>query len=521
MTVAVDRRETSAFRRLLAGTVAILVLSGWAAAESRAADTIYVSNDAGDIRSAPLDGGGPLTTLYTGLGPVSSLKLNPADDALAWVQFSSGIRTAPIAGGGSPTTVQADPSASGVVVDPAADRLYWTNGNNEVRTGPLSGGAASTLYTDSLQLRQLTIDRDAGRVYWVSANTNQIFGAPLDGSGPIVTLYGGSPTVNGPYGIALDVEDQMLYWTNAVGGTVMRAPASGTAGGGVPEVLFSGQSGPRGIAVDPDAGKVYWVNFGSGEVSTGPMDGGSATPLYTGQTSLQGVTVLRAPASAAPPPVTGTGAIGQQLTCDHGIWESKGVSTFTYNAPSDFSYQWRKDGSDIAGATDATYTPEAGGSYTCRVSASNAAGETMATSPVVDVPDPTPPPLGPQQCRSVGVTASKYKPGRSGGSSGRRVEGVRARITVIEPASLEVAATLLFKLDGKLRSADLGTRTVKDGGRRNLRLPLPRKLRRQLTRGTRVTVRLDITGRPDATPDCTDPASSTHTVHTKIARVRP
>jgi hypothetical protein len=81
-----------------------------------------------------------------------------------------------------------------------------------------------------------------------------------------------------------------------------------------------------------------------------------------------------APSNTVLPAVTGTLAVGQQLTCDNGSWDG---------SPTSFTRQWKRDGSAISGATAGTYTVvsgDAGHTITCTVTATNVAGSTAATS---------------------------------------------------------------------------------------------------------------------------------------------
>jgi surface protein len=58
--------------------------------------------------------------------------------------------------------------------------------------------------------------------------------------------------------------------------------------------------------------------------------------------------VLGAPFSLTAPVLSGTETVGQTLSVTDGTWQ--GVATIT------FAYQWRRDGSNISGATSSTYT---------------------------------------------------------------------------------------------------------------------------------------------------------------------
>jgi hypothetical protein len=92
-----------------------------------------------------------------------------------------------------------------------------------------------------------------------------------------------------------------------------------------------------------------------------------------------------APQNLEPPQVAGSPAVGQQLICLRGRWSA---------APKPaFAYQWLRDGTSIASATQATYTvtsEDRGKSIACTVTAQNSAGTVEATSPGVKVPGNAP-----------------------------------------------------------------------------------------------------------------------------------
>jgi hypothetical protein len=76
------------------------------------------------------------------------------------------------------------------------------------------------------------------------------------------------------------------------------------------------------------------------------------------------------PTNTTPPTVTGTGKVGQTLSCSEGIW-SGSPANFTYE------YTWLRGTQTINGATSSTYTTgssDAGKTIKCSVTATNTSG---------------------------------------------------------------------------------------------------------------------------------------------------
>jgi len=84
------------------------------------------------------------------------------------------------------------------------------------------------------------------------------------------------------------------------------------------------------------------------------------------------------PVNTVAPALSGTAQEGQTLTCSTGTWT--GTPTITY------SYQWKRNGSNIGSATNSTYTlvtADVGQSILCTVTATNGAGSVNADSNTV------------------------------------------------------------------------------------------------------------------------------------------
>jgi hypothetical protein len=82
---------------------------------------------------------------------------------------------------------------------------------------------------------------------------------------------------------------------------------------------------------------------------------------------------LKLPVNSVLPAITGTTTVGQTLTCSTGTWTK---------SPT-FTFQWRRGGNALAGATASTYVlvaGDAGALMSCTVKATNAGVSAVATS---------------------------------------------------------------------------------------------------------------------------------------------
>lgn len=87
-----------------------------------------------------------------------------------------------------------------------------------------------------------------------------------------------------------------------------------------------------------------------------------------------------APSNSSPPAITGPATVGSTLNCSTGTW----------SFASSYSYQWKRGGTNIPGATTASHlvvTADKTFALTCTVTATNTKGSTPATSaPTAAVP---------------------------------------------------------------------------------------------------------------------------------------
>jgi hypothetical protein len=127
---------------------------------------------------------------------------------------------------------------------------------------------------------------------------------------------------------------------------------------------------------DPNAfGAVLALNAGPGVVyAGGGFDGVGSGP------AAHFAAFIEAPASTAPPSISGTPQVGEILSCDPGTWSGA--------TPQTYSYEWLRDNTPIGGETSSDYQvrqADIGHAIKCRVTAENLGGQSSATSDPVTV----------------------------------------------------------------------------------------------------------------------------------------
>jgi Bacterial Ig-like domain (group 3) len=107
---------------------------------------------------------------------------------------------------------------------------------------------------------------------------------------------------------------------------------------------------------------------------------------------------------------------------------------------------------------------------------------------------------GPEACAEVRARAAPYTPTTH--VEGRLVPGLRVRLSVGSPTELQVRARVIYRRAGKTHSADLGRYRLRVGAWRNLRLPLPKRLRSVIPRGRKATLLLGVDSNPEGSQKC-------------------
>ena len=119
--------------------------------------------------------------------------------------------------------------------------------------------------------------------------------------------------------------------------------------------------------------------FGDGAINNDIGWGDSQLKSWSGETDIDGGTGI--PVNTVAPVISGATTLGSVLSTTNGTWTAKPAATFTY--------QWKRNGSNIIGATNSTYTlvnEDGATNITCQVTATNDFGSASATSNTLAIP---------------------------------------------------------------------------------------------------------------------------------------
>jgi hypothetical protein len=354
-----------------------------------AADNVYWSDSSsGVLRTGNLSGTGA-ASLLTGLQSPGGIVLAPTAGKIYWAEAPEAaagkIQVGELNGAAAPQTLYTEPAGArpaDLAIDAGAGKLYWTDeGSGAIETATTAGGGApSVLYSEPQAAHPsgIAIDSAAGKLYWTDEGSGEIREGAL-GGGSAKTLYK-EPEGSRPSDIAIASSTGRVYWTDAGSGTIRDAPMSGS---GEAQTLYTDPAGsaPRGLALDAATGSLYWADSGLSALRTASLAGGGvAQSLFSSEAAAAYPALLGAPKGEGVPPIAGSVAIGQTLTCGNGQWGSNAPGADFYQAPQAYAYQWQLNGTNIAGAQSSTFKLSGEGSFTCVVTATNAAGSATQTS---------------------------------------------------------------------------------------------------------------------------------------------
>jgi hypothetical protein len=183
-----------------------------------------------------------------------------------------------------------------------------------------------------------------------------------------------SKTRNGGGGGAppLNTVTPVISGSSAIGSTLSSTTGTWT---GTPTITYSYQWKRAGVDIVGETNSTYVLvvadyNVAITCVVTATNAFGSASATSN---SITGTGV--APVNTVAPVISGTPTVGQTLSSTTGTWTGNPTPTYTY--------QWKRNGSNIASATSSTYTlvqADATFAITCAVTGTNVVGQAEATS---------------------------------------------------------------------------------------------------------------------------------------------
>ena len=141
--------------------------------------------------------------------------------------------------------------------------FFWRTWNPESREGFIRGYGFPDMETE--ELGGLLSFR--GLLYWTDTTGIHRYQGNQEDAGPERVYLG----VEGPRGIALDVDRSKMYWVDKGRDAIRRSDLDGTD----VEDLITGVDDPEDIALDTAAARIYWTEGGTGAIRRADLDGGN------------------------------------------------------------------------------------------------------------------------------------------------------------------------------------------------------------------------------------------------------
>jgi len=159
-----------------------------------------------------------------------------------------------------------------------------------------------------------------------------------------------------------------------------------------------------GIAIGGETNRTYTsVSADEGKTLRCEVRASNAFGISPFVSSSNSATGISLPVNTVAPVISGSTTLGSVLSTTNGTW--------TGTSPITFSYQWKRGGVSIGGATSSTYTlvaADSSANITCEVTGTNVAGSVAANSNTITASNFNPvntiaPTLSPSGTQSTGT----------------------------------------------------------------------------------------------------------------------
>jgi hypothetical protein len=383
-----------------AGSVAITVTTAGGTSATSSADqfTYVAAPTVSGIspQAGPLADGTAVTISGTNLSGATGVRFGGATASFTVIGDTEISATAPAAGSAGSVAITVT-TAGGTSATSSADQFTYvaapTVSGISPQAGPFAGGTTVTISGSGfsgatavdfgtsraasfavVSDTQVTATSPAGAMGVIDVSVTAAGGTSATGSADLYTYVAAPsntalPQISGSARRGQTLQASTGSWTNSPASYIYQwqdCNSAGTDAANIP-----GATGSSYTLAASDVGDTIRVLL----IASGAGGTGTAVSQQTA------VVLPPPPANAALPTITGTPHPGHSLTCQAGGWT---------DSPTDFAYQWLRDGTAIAGATAQSYAVQAadcGHALSCSVAASNAGGSSApATSAPMAVP---------------------------------------------------------------------------------------------------------------------------------------